>query len=183
MLANIQACVTALEECYERRDLADPLEKELCALKELGYDEEVLSIEAGITLYKKGGRTVDVGTYGLEEKDNHGRKLFLYLSNAAVKKLFGADVSSYSDRKLWQKMGPIYKKAETVPLPKLKNAIDFFDESLAKRRAGVNSEHDFMRVKIEVCVTALEECYERRDHADTSALLGGLSLTGASSET
>ena len=138
-------------------------------------------------------------------------------------------MNSYADRKLWQKMGPIYTKAETVQLQKLKNAIDFFNESLAKRSAagkmpakeqqlrvdpaddkaypldsfldfygqnegqrrwataaqqpaytGGDSGHDFMRANIEACVTALEECYERRDLADTSARLGGLSLTGAS---
>jgi hypothetical protein len=63
---------------------------------------------------------------------------------------------------------------------KLKNAIDFFNTSLAKCSAGGDSRHDFMRANIEACVTALEECYERRDLADTSARLGGLSLTGAS---
>jgi hypothetical protein len=233
ILANIQDCVTALEECYERRDLADTLEKELCALKELGFDlaYQGCSIGAGVTLYQQGQlMAVDVGTYGLEIQVNHGGK-FLCLSNAAVKRLFGADVSSYADRKLWQKMGPIYKKAETAVAEngpdlqkgraggnsqpqhlrvdptdgkaysldsflecygqvegqrrwasaaqqdQLKNAIDFFKSSLTKRSAGVNSEHDFMRAKIEVCVTALEEL------ADTSVLLGGLCLTGASSET
>ena len=45
-------------------------------------------------------------------------------------------MNSYADRKLWQKMGPIYTKAETVQLQKLKNAIDFFNESLAKRSAA-----------------------------------------------
>jgi hypothetical protein len=43
---------------------------------------------------------VDVGTYGLEEKVMHERKL-LYLSRAAVHQLFGVRVSSYADRKLW----------------------------------------------------------------------------------
>jgi hypothetical protein len=33
-------------------------------------------------------------------------------------------------------MGPICTKAETVQLSKLKNAIDFLNESLAKRSAG-----------------------------------------------
>jgi hypothetical protein len=77
-------------------------------------------------------------------------------------------------------MGPICTKAETVQLSKLKNAIDFFNKSPAKRRAGGDSGHDFMRANIEACVTALKECYERRDLADTSARLGGLTLTGAS---
>jgi hypothetical protein len=155
---------------------------ELCALKELGFvlDYNRYSIEAGIRMFQKGQLTaVDVGTYGLEEKVMHGRKL-LYLSRAAVQQLFGSHVSSYADRKLWQKMGPIYKKTQTVPLLKLKNAIDFFKKSLAKRSAGLNSGHDFMRANIEACVIALEECYERRDLADTSARLGGLSVTGAS---
>jgi hypothetical protein len=157
-------------------------QSELCALTELGFvlKYNLYSIEAGIRMYQKGELTaVEVGTYGLEEKVMHGRKL-LYLSRAAVQQLFGARVSSYADRKLWQKMGPICTKAENVPLLKLKNAIDFFNKSLAKRSAGGDSGHDFMRAKIEACVTALEECYERRDLADTSARLGGLSLTGAS---
>jgi hypothetical protein len=131
-------------------------------------------------MYQKGQLTaVEVGKYGLEEKVMHGRKL-LYLSRAAVQQLFGLHVSSYADRKLCQKMGPIYKRAETVPLLKLKNAIDFFKKSLTKRSAGVNSGHDFMRANIEAYVIALEECSEHRDLADTSARLGGLILTGAS---
>jgi hypothetical protein len=196
---------------------------ELFALKELGFvlDYNRYSIEAGIRKYQKGQLTaVDVGTYGLEERVMHGRKL-LYLSRAAVQRLFGAHVSSYADPNLWQKMGPIYIKAETVPLSKLKNAIDFFKTSLAMRKTPAKQHqlrvdpadgkaypldsflecygqvegqrrwataaqqpgdrgHDFMRANIEACVTALEECYERRDLADTSARLGGLSLTGAS---
>ena len=42
---------------------------------------------------------------------------------------------------------------KTVPLLQLKNAIDFFNESLAKRSAGGDSGHDFMRANIEACVT------------------------------
>ena len=72
------------------------------------------------------------------------------------------------------------KRTNHVPLLKLKNAIAFFKESLTNRSAGGDSGHDFMRANIEACVTALKECYERRDLADTSARLGGLSLTGAS---
>jgi hypothetical protein len=118
-------------------------QSELSALKELGFrlDYDGYSIEAGIRKYweyRKGKlKAVDLGKYGLEETDTQGHKV-LYLSSAAVQELFGQHVHGYADPKLWQKKGPICQKAERVTTPKLKNAIDFFKESLAMRQLRVD---------------------------------------------
>ena len=103
------------------------------------------------------------GVYGLEEKvQRNGRKL-LYLSRAAAKQIFGSSVGGYTDRRLWQKGGAIYRRATAAELPKVDKAISCLEQSLARRRAGGDAGHDFMRQLIVECVDALKSCaHERR---------------------
>ena len=141
-------------------------ESELAAFKALGFvlDYNRYSIEAGIRKHAEGKLAAgEVGVYGLEEKvQRNGRKL-LYLSRAAAKQIFGSSVSGYTDRRLWQKGGAIYRRAEAAELRKVDKAISCLEQSLARRRAGGDAGHDFMRQLIVECVDALKSCaHERR---------------------
>ena len=150
----------------ENRSLNNPKgESELAAFKALGFvlDYNRYSIEAGIRKHGNGQLAAcEVGRYGLQEKVHRGRKL-LYLSRAATRQVFGCNaLTGYTDRQLWAKGGAIYRQAAAAELPKLDKAIGCLEQSLARRGAGGDAGHDFMRERIAECVDALKSCARER---------------------
>jgi hypothetical protein len=103
----------------------------------------------------------------------------------AVKKIFDVKgrfgMKKYTDPKLWEDSGPIYDKTQRVDMASLKKAIKSLKESLAKRPAGGNSGHDFMRERIEECVKALVSCLDKRvrtlEEEELAAGFSGLAVT------
>jgi hypothetical protein len=98
---------------------------EMESFRHLGFVLEYngKSISEGIEKHQKGQVTASqVFAYGLEEKEQYGRKL-LYLLPLAVKQIFDVNgrfgVKKYTDPKLWGDRGPIYDKAQRVDLARL----------------------------------------------------------------
>jgi hypothetical protein len=132
------------------------------------------SISECIEKHREGQLTASqVRAYGLEEKEQYGRKL-LYFLPWAVKQIFDVNghfgVKKYTDPKLWGDSGPIYDKAQRVDMASLKMAIKSLKDSLVKRPGGGNSGHDFMRERIEECVRALVSCLDKRVRAKQTQL-------------
>jgi hypothetical protein len=114
----------------ESRSLSNDEGKfEMESFRHLGFVLEYngKSISECIEKHRKGQLTASqVRTYGLEEKEQYGRKL-LYLLPLVVKLIFDVNgcfgVKSYTDPKLWGHSGPIYDKAQRVDLASLEMDI------------------------------------------------------------
>jgi len=75
-------------------------------------------------------------------------------------------VRSYTDRLLWQQYGPICRQAKQVSLPRLTMASRYFTQSLSRRPAGGDSAHDFMRERLQDCISALSVYVAKRERSD-----------------
>jgi hypothetical protein len=155
----------------------DKGKSELAALKALGFvlDFNGYSIEAGINKHSEGIRNgsplpgAELRKYGLQENAQYGQKL-LYLSDAAVRQLFGPfKIRSYTDPLLWRSDGPICERAKTFELANVQKAVDWLQKSLDKRQPGGNATHEHMRACIVGCVTALKQIVRERKTASSVA--------------